>query len=276
MNDIKTVSAVVTEMDKQLRDILKSPKMLWENTYIYHQLEKRKSGGKFTIQDHIRAMVYSMLSSGISWERVESITDLETGKLTAVDVLFHQYDPDYILSCEPSQLRDSLKSMSLASQYTNKQMQALINTNIPKLMSIEKDFGSIDSYYSKFIKDDNITCLVRQLSSSDSMDKLFQMGEALTAEYLKNVGYDLAKPDRHICRILGSNCLACSDSETVPLFEAFEIVSAIAKELNKPSAEVDYILWAYCANGYGEICTVNNPKCEICKASSICKSKSEQ
>ena len=276
MNDIKTVSAVVTAMDKQLHNILKSPKMLWENTYIYHQLEKRKSGGKFTIQDHIRAMVYSMLSSGISWERVESITDLETGKLTAVDVLFHQYDPDYILSCEPSQLRGSLKSMSLASQYTNKQMQALINTNIPKLMSIEKDFGSIDSYYSKFIKDDNITCLVRQLSSSDSMDKLFQMGEALTAEYLKNVGYDLAKPDRHICRILGSNCLACSDSETVPLFEAFEIVSAIAKELNKPSAEVDYILWAYCANGYGEICTVNNPKCEICKASSICKSKSEQ
>jgi len=202
---------------------------------------------------------------------MESITDLETGGLTAVDELFRQYDPDYILSCEPSQLRNSLKSLSLASQYTNKQMQALINTNIPKLITIEKDFGSIDSYYSKFIKDDNITCLVRQLSASDSKDKLSQMGEALTAEYLKNVGYDMAKPDRHICRILGSKYLGFSERKEAGVFEAFEIINAIAKKLNKPSSEVDYILWAYCAKGYGEICTVNNPKCEICKASSICK-----
>ena len=30
MNDIKTVAAFVAEMDKQLRDIVTNPKMLWE------------------------------------------------------------------------------------------------------------------------------------------------------------------------------------------------------------------------------------------------------
>ena len=33
----KAVSEVVSNMDKQLREILKSPKMLWENTYVKHQ-----------------------------------------------------------------------------------------------------------------------------------------------------------------------------------------------------------------------------------------------
>lgn len=96
------------------------------------------------------------------------------------------------------------------------------------------------------------------------------MAEPLTAEYLKNVGYDIAKPDRHIRRILGSTALGCSNHEIVPIFEAFDIVAALAKELNRPAAEVDYILWSYCANGHGEICTVKNPKCAICVANNCC------
>lgn len=274
MNSIQTVAAVVADMDKQLREILTSPKMLWENTYIKHQQDKRNSGGKFSISDHIRAMVYSMLSSGITWERVESITDLSTGRITPLDDLFHQYDPDYIRSRDPSRLRDDIKSLHLASPYTLKQMTALINDNIPKLKALEQKYGDIDTYYKKFIIDGtDMTCLIWRLSSADSKDKLSQMGEALTAEYLKNLGYDTAKPDRHICRILGSKYLACSESETVPVYEAFDIVADIARELNKTVSEVDYILWSYCASGYGEICTKDSPKCSICTAQIICGQK---
>jgi|GEM_PF-4884613 len=70
MNSILTAVNTVEDMNKHLREILKSPKMLWENTYIYHQYEKRKSCGKLTIQDHIRAMVYSMLSSEVYYGNV--------------------------------------------------------------------------------------------------------------------------------------------------------------------------------------------------------------
>lgn len=101
--------------------------------------------------------------------------------------------------------------------------------------------------------------------------KFAQLGEALTAEYLRNVGYDIAKPDRHICRILGSDILGCSDKKVVPIYEAFDIVAAIANALEKDTAEVDYILWSYCASGYGEICTLKNPKCQYCVAKQICK-----
>lgn len=277
MNDIKTIAAVVVDMDRQLRENLTSPKMLWENTYIKHQQDKRKIDGTFGISDHIKAMVYSMLSSGITWERVESMTDLKTGEITLIDDLFHQYDPDYILSCDPSQLRDSIKDLHLASQYTLKQMTALINDNIPKLKSLEQKYNNIDEYYKKFITEGcNLTCLVRQLSSQDSVDKLSQMGEALIAEYLRNVGYDIAKPDRHIRRILGSKVLDCSEHEIVPIFEAFEIVKGIANELNKPVAEVDYILWMYCAKGYGEVCSLRNPNCANCVAKEYCKSENRK
>ena len=86
-----------------------------------------------------------------------------------------------------------------------------------------------------------------------------QLGPALVCEYLKNAGYDLAKPDRHICRILGSNILGCSEKATVPPYEALTLVAAIAEVIGKGVAETDYILWRYCATGYGEICTGKAP-----------------
>lgn len=54
---------VICRMDEYLRSILPSDK-LWENTYIKRQIDKRNGKGSFSINDHIRAMVYSMLSGG--------------------------------------------------------------------------------------------------------------------------------------------------------------------------------------------------------------------
>ena len=78
---------------------------------------------------------------------------------------------------------------------------------------------------------------------------------------------------RHIRRILGSKILGCSKYETVPIYEAMDIIQSIAEQMGKHCAEVDYLLWMYCANGYGEVCTVRNPKCDICVIRNICNSE---
>ena len=278
MSRVKVVADAIPLMDKYLReeylntsDSLANNK-LWENTYIKKQIDKRKSGGTFTIGDHIRAMVYSMLSSGIVWARIEKYIDNDTSQITAIDDIFFQYQPDLLLQCSPEKLRDDIKNLHCASQYTLKQMRALLDVNIRRLMEIEKECGSVDTFYEKFVKDDStLKTLVLHLSSPKSEIKLNQMGEALVAEYLKNVGYDIAKPDRHIRRILGSEILDCSDKKIVPIYEAFDIVAEIAKILRKSVAEVDYILWSYCANGYGEICTSQKPKCSRCVVATACK-----
>ena len=261
---IQTTAIAVQRMNEHLRNSLLQKDgqaqldKLWENTYIKRQIDRRRAGGEFSTSDHIRAMVYSMLSSGIEWDRVSAYVDEATKQLALVDEVFCQYDPERLLQCDPAQLRDEVKKLHCA-------------INVPKLIQFEQEHGSVDAFYQEYIGGDStLKSLVKALSAENSDYKLAQMGEALIAEYLKNVGYDLAKPDRHIRRILGSKALGCSQHEIVPIFEAFDIVAALAKELNRPAAEVDYILWSYCANGYGEICTAKNPKCDICVANNCC------
>lgn len=280
MKNIDKVANAVLLMDKQLREELLikdgtvQAKKLWENTYIKKQIDKRENGGTFTIQDHIRAMVYSMLTSGASWNRVEPSIDIETGRVLLIDEIFYQYDVDTLLNTDPMDLVDRVKQHKLGTQYIKNQMVALIGTNIGKLQSLEKEYGSIDNFYQEFIvTDPTLKTLIKTLSAEGKPHKYVQLDVALNAEYLRNVGYDIAKPDRHICRILGSKNLGCSDSEITSIYEAFDIVAEIAKVLGKHTAEVDYILWSYCANGYGEICTVNKPKCDICVVKH-CKNKS--
>lgn len=271
MKNIETVANAVFLMDKQLREELfikdgkVQMKKLWENTYIKKQLDKRNSGGAFTVSDHIRGMVYSMLTSGAAWNRLEPYIDINTGRIPVVDEIFCQYDVNALLNADPAALVNKVKERRLGTQYIKKQINALVSVNIGNLLSLEKEYGSVDNFYQILVcKDDNLKNLVRELSTLGKPRKFAQLGEALTAEYLKNVGYDIGKPDRHICRILGSDRLGCSTHKTVSPYEAIDIIAAIAKSINKPAAEVDYILWAYCANGYGAICTKNKPKCDVC------------
>ncbi len=280
MKNIENTAKSVLLMDKQLRnellikDGILQAKKLWENTYIKKQIDKRRNGGTFTVRDHICAMVYSMLTSGAPWNRVEPHIDIQTGRIAILDEIFYQYDVDKLLSAAPAEFVSKITAQELGTPYLKKQMYALANVNIEKLLTLEKEYGSVDNFYQSIIHTDStMKTLVKELSAVGKPHKFAQLGEALTAEYLRNIGYDIAKPDRHICRVLGSKYLACSESEIAPVYETFDIVANIAKELNKPVAEVDYILWSYCANGYGEICTAKNPKCKKCVVNN-CKHKS--
>lgn len=267
---------VIDEMDLHLRNSLLiqdgeiQTKKLWENTFIKHQIDRRNAGEKFNIQDHIRAMVYSMISSGAPWKRVEERLDPVTGKITNLDKVFQNYDLEYLRNQSPDQLIRLIAGCQFQSIYTKAQMKSL-STNISKFLKWEMTYGSIDAYYQTIIEKEGLLALLKSLSAYGSADKLTQLGPALAAEYLRNVGYDMPKPDRHITRILGSTCLGLSEKKNAGIEETFAIVSGVAKQLGKPIAEVDYILWSYCAKGYGEICTKKNPKCALCVAKSICK-----
>lgn len=198
--------------------------------------------------------------------------DFETKCIRPVDENFCNYDIEHLLKCTPEQLRDSIKDIRCGTMSTLKQMKALLFVNIPKLLTLEEEYGIIDNYYQKFIKKDNsLKTLITELSNLESKDKMAQMGIALVCEYLRNVGYEIPKPDRHIRRILGSEYLTFSEKKEAPPFEAFDIVMKLAELTGKCSAEVDYVLWSYCTNGYGEICTVKKRDCKVCKLINYCR-----
>jgi hypothetical protein len=115
-NSIEATSEAVAAMDEYLRKLYYENKMckkLWENTHIYHQIEKRKRQEQFTVEDHIRAVVYSMLSAGIQWNRVEKYIEGCSGEMPLVDKVFNNYCPEYIEKCNPNELRDKIKKWDL-------------------------------------------------------------------------------------------------------------------------------------------------------------------
>jgi len=234
-------------------------------------IKDSKTDGKTSqrgLSDHIRAMVYSMLSAQNKWERIEK-------KKEQIDAIFYDYDPERINAESPEDFTNKIIDISCGTQRIKSQMMAL-KENIEKLKSFEKQCGSVDEYYQNLINEDgSLKKLVRSLSEYNSKDKMGEMGVALVAEYLRNVGYDLPKPDRHIRRILGNKILACSEKKIVPEFEVFDIIAELSKELGMPAAEVDYILWTYCADKYGEICTVSDPKCDTCVTKEYCQTGSK-
>ncbi len=267
---------MLNNMDHHLRKHLCDDRgKIWEHTFIFRQIEKRRGGGNFTLKDHIRAMVYSMLSGGTAWDRFAAKADPDTKYITPVDKVFHDYDPDTLLACTPEQLQQGLKDIQLLPRFIARQMEALLSVNIPKLKKWAAEYGSVDRYYQQFIDRDKgrvaPLSIVQTLANPDSPDKLAQMDIALVCEYLRNVGYDFPKPDTHIRRILGRDILGLSASREVSPTEAIKIVFNLAKASGRLVAETDYILWSYCATGYGEICTAENPKCDKCVAIRQCK-----
>lgn len=136
---------------------------------------------------------------------------------------------------------------------------------------------SVDRIFHGYNPKELLTCSPEQLQEQlrenhlASQSTLAQMDVALVCEYLRNVGYDYPKPDRHICRILGSDILAFSTNREVSRLQAFQIIFKLAELAEKSVAETDYILWTYCSTGYGEICTVDKPKCDICVANKHCR-----
>lgn len=261
-NNIREAAQAVELMDAYLRSNGKlRDDQLWEN---HSATNRRKAGDVFSLSDHVRAMVYSMLSAERGWARVEE-------NKANIDKIFCDFDSEQLLSAEPESLAEAVRGISCGNRLLKSHMQSL-RGNIEKLKSFESQSGSIDEYYQTLIKGDtSLKNLVKALSNYQSKDKLSGLGAALVSEYLRNVGYDLPKPDRHITRILACNRLACSAKEKVSEFEAFDIIAMLAKETGRTNAEVDYILWSFCAKGYGGICTAV-PNCGECVAREHCKS----
>ncbi len=93
----------------------------------------------------------------------------------------------------------------------------------------------------------------------DNGYKLEQMNVALVCEYLRNVGHDIPKPDRHICRILSNEYLAFSDKKEVTHFECVRHYSGAIKndrEISRRSRLYSLVLlcrwvWGslYCKKG---------------------------
>ena len=221
----------------------------------------RAEGKKFSTEEHLQGMIYSLLSAQTVWANIER-------NFSRIDKLFFNYDKEQIKEHDADFFINGLKRLGCGSRLTNAQMKVL-HQNIATVEKIIKEYGSMDAFLTSKPQRE----IVKLLSDSGSKYKIKQMGPALAWEYLRNVGVDGAKPDVHMKRILGCERLGISRKAEASDDEVLDAIEDLSKQTGFWMAEIDYLFWAYCATGKGEICTAN-PRCSKCVIRDYCnKSK---
>lgn len=240
-----------------LQNFLKTRKLEY-NTSITSEIEKRKNGKKYYIQDYIKGMIYSMLTNQTKWYRIEP-------HFFEIDRLFYDYEPDKIISESPQYFCEGLFRLKCGSRSTKKQMEVLAD-NVKVLQNIEYEYGSIDN----FIASQPTDIIVKKISDNASPYKIKMFGEALAWEFIRNVGVDGAKPDVHLRRFLGTDRMGTGKHSPATTDEVTEQIEKLSKQTGMLKAEIDNLIWSFCADGYGEICTIN-PHCTQCPIKQYCK-----
>mgnify|MGYP004672507367 CR=1 FL=1 len=223
---------------------------------IIEAVNARNSGKVFSFQEHLKGFVYAQLSALIPWKNVKK-------HKTELDFVFCNFNKEELKKIEPTALIEKIRKLKCYSPYTTKNQMNFLKTNIETLEKIEQDYDSLD----KFITHSTPANIVKLLADSNSVYKLKYAGVALVCEYLRNVGIDIVKPDAHIKRIAGSERLnivsSKSDYKIIDEFKQF------SEKIGISQVKIDYLLWNYCAKGYGEICT-KTPDCAMCVIRKYC------
>lgn len=227
------------------------------NDAINVMVAKRKAGKVFTLEEHIAAFVYAQLTNQTKWSRI-------VPHLEEIDALFFHYDLQEIKKRSGSYFVDGIFALKCGNISTKAQMNNL-HKNISTMETIVVEYGSMDA----FVTSAPAQRIVEMLSSGKSKYKMAMLGEALAWEYIRNVGIDGCKPDTHLRRFLGGDRMGRDASPVATVEETIRQVEQLAVETNLPLSSIDNIIWSFCADGYGEVCTAM-PHCEQCMVRSNC------
>jgi len=240
-----------------MKEFLEEKGFQLEDSILIH-LKEREEGKKFSTSEHIRGFIYALLTNQTKWKRIEE-------HLPEIDALFFDYDVDKLKATPPEYFYQEIFKIKCGNISTKAQMEALKN-NIEIFEKIKKAYGNIDA----FVTSEPVAEVVKMLSKENSCYKLKMMGEALTWEYIRNVGIDGAKLDTHLRRFFGSNRLGKGKNCVASIEEVMKQVDELSGETGLTKVEIDNLIWSYCADGYGEICTAT-PHCKFCVIRSFCK-----
>lgn len=223
----------------------------------FEAIEGRKNGKVFSNEEHLRGIIFSLLSSQRPWGPI-----LQNKK--NICEIFHNFDLDYIANTDPSLFEDSIRSIKCGNKSIHRQMSSLPQI-VAKLKDISNQFSSADM----FVNSDKPIIIAKKMSTNGKF-KIPELGLALALEYLRNVGINVAKPDTQLCRLFGRDRLGLSSKTPAKPEEVVEIIDNIATETNMSPAKLGTMFWLICAKDYGHICSSNTPSCLLCMFQSVC------
>ena len=218
-------------------------------------VERRKAGFSWSDDEIFEALLRAVLSNNTDWAKVERVLSELRDQFSGFNLKrFAEATEDDVkrhvswfqhLKAGSMTLRQSLIGLTKTSQL---------------LCEWSVRHGSAEHYFIEVIEtcgDPKIAAVA--LGKPGSVKKLPALGVPIAAETLRNMGYDICKPDRHLCRAVGSFDLvgfskwpdkskrrapAATEAEMLGTMIAVESLSMLVKE---SVAHIDNAIWLLCA-----------------------------
>lgn len=229
---------------------------------ILEAVNARKNGKSFSFEEHLRGFIYAQLSAMVSWKKIKD-------NQQRLDEIFCNFDRLQLKEKSAEDLINEITTIKCHNPYTTKNQMRSLKANIETFEKIEQEYGSLEN----FITHSTPSNIIKLFADSNSAYKLKYAGVALVCEYLRNVGVDIIKPDRHLIRILhrlGALFeLGYNPADNYKFTQVFRCCKKLGNLANLSQVKLDFLLWNYCSKGYGEICTAI-PKCEKCVIKNYC------
>ncbi len=164
-------------------------------------VEARTAGREWSDEDTFRGLLLAVLSNNMDWPKVERLqTDLSE-LFSGFDLTSYAEFPQRDIADRflPWLLERKANSATLEKDLVNLASTARLLSEHSRL------HGKAESYFTSLIRQfDGDPKQAALCLGSRSEYKLPAFGVALAAEALKNLGYDVARPDRHVARAVAS------------------------------------------------------------------------
>ena len=164
-------------------------------------IEGRIAGRTWNDDEVFEGLLMAVLSSGIDWSKIEKIRHELKDVFCGFSLEEYASLPDTKIA---NYIVPWFKERKAGSPWLKSNLVNLIHT-ARKLAEYSKTHGAAERYFTSLMHQyDNDPKQVALCLGLSNKYKLPSFGVPLAAEALKNLGFDVAKPDRHILRAMGS------------------------------------------------------------------------
>ena len=183
-----------------------------------------------------------------------------TSKLPYIRKAFSDFDIIKVSKYDDNDLKNLMNNPKIIRREIK--LKSCI-ANSRKMKAYSEKYGSFGEYLDQ--KKSDIAQLKRELM------EFKYVKDAVSVDFLKDIGMDLIKPDRHVLRIFFRLGLISSENS---FNEAITVAEAFRRATNERLSVIDSVFWMYGGSGDGHlqkaICTKNNPLCEECPVTNYC------
>lgn len=228
-----------------------------ENFGQVRAVKDRRAGKSWSDDEIFEGLLRSVLSNNTDWARIETV-------LPELSNVFNGFSLESYANLPKEEVKSRIvpwfEKRRAGSSTLKRSLEYLINAS-QILLEWSGKYGSAENYFlglMEHVQGDPKRAAIK-MGSYASQYKLPAFGVALAAEALRNIGFDLAKPDRHILRSVGSFGLMefskwTDRSGTKPpapttqeLFECMAIIEKLAMSAGEYTSLVDNAIWMTCA-----------------------------